>query len=258
MSCIDRMPVLFLAHGTPMNALERNRFTEDWCKLNEATPRPQAIVCISAHWETQGTRVTCGATPQTIHDFGGFPPDLFAQQYVCPGADDLGVELCNSGLGIDLDAHWGLDHGAWSLLKHLYPQADIPVLQLSLDVDKTPAQHFALAQQLHGWRERGVLFIGSGNIVHNIHKWMMQPHGPFDWAREFDRKVFAAITAGDFAALVNYSQWQPWAADAVPTPEHFLPLLYALGLSEAGEALVSSNFTGETIEDYSMRSLRFG
>jgi len=241
-----------------MNALERNRFTEDWCRLNETTPRPQAIVCISAHWETRGSRVTCGGAPQTIHDFGGFPPALFAQQYTCPGADALAAELCNSGLGIEADDRWGLDHGAWSVLKHLYPLADIPVLQLSLDVSKTHAQHFALARQLREWRRQGVLFIGSGNVVHNISKWMMQPHGPFDWARQFDRKVFAAIAAGDFDAVVNYTQWQPWASEAVPTPEHFLPLLYALGLSEADEPLLSSNFTGDTIEDYSMRSLRFG
>jgi len=257
-SADDVMPVLFLAHGTPMNALEQNRFTQGWCRLNETTPRPQAIVCISAHWETQGSRVTLGGAPQTIHDFGGFPPVLFAQQYACPGADVLGTELRASDLGIEADARWGLDHGAWSVLKHLYPDADIPVLQLSLDVNKTPAQHYALAQRLRRWRKTGVLFIGSGNIVHNISKWMMQPQGPFDWAREFDRRVFSAIESGDFDAVVNYDQWQPWAKDAVPTPEHFLPLLYVLGLSDAGETLQCSNFIGKSIEDYSMRSLRFG
>lgn len=258
MSAVGVMPVLFLAHGTPMNALERNRFTEDWCRLNETTPEPKAIVCISAHWETQGSRVAAGRPPNTIHDFSGFSPALFSQHYPCPEAYSLAAELCSSGLAIEQDEDWGLDHGAWSLLKHLYPQADIPVLQLSLDVNKTPAQHYQLAQQLRDWRAQGVLFIGSGNVVHNISKWMMQPHGPFDWAKQFDLKVFSAIAAGDFEAVVNYSQWQPWAMDAVPTPEHFLPLLYALGLSDPSEKLLSTGYTGESIEDYSMRSLRFG
>lgn len=252
------MPLLFLAHGTPMNALVSNRFTEGWRELNKATTTPRAIVCISAHWETQGTRVTEGDRLATIHDFGGFPPELFAQQYPCPPANDVANELCNTLSEIQADSGWGLDHGSWSLLKHLYPQADVPVLQMSLDVNKTPRQHFELAQRLGRWRDQEVLFIGSGNIVHNIAKWMAQPQGPFDWAKEFDRRVFSAIQGGDFDAVVDYHQWQPWAMDAVPTAEHFLPLLYVLGLSRPSDVLQSSVLKGETLEDYSMRSLRLG
>ncbi len=256
MTDADLQPVLFLSHGTPMNALETNRFTEDWCRLNENTPKPRAIVCISAHWETPGSRLTYKNLP-TIHDFGGFPPELYAQQYPAPAADQLAEELSEI-LDFELDTQWGLDHGSWSVLQHLYPDADIPVLQLSLDIHKSPQRHFELAQCLRPWREKGVLFVGSGNIVHNIRKWMMQPHGPFDWAKEFDLKVFGAIQKSDYPAVVNYQQWQPWAADAVPTQEHFLPLIYVLGLANENDQLTSSDFRGETLEDYSMRSLRLG
>lgn len=257
------MPVFFLAHGSPMNALEQNYFTNDWLQLHEGCPTPKAIVIFSAHWHVPGTRILSSEQPKTIHDFGGFPPALYQQQYPCPGnptlAKALKDSLSEAGFEASLDDNWGLDHGSWVILKHIYPEADIPVLQISLDVNRHDlTQHYAMAQALQTYRDQGVLFIGSGNIVHNIGKWMMSsPNDPIDWARDFDAVIADAIAARDIETLCQYSTL-PYARDAVPTVEHYLPLIYCMGLTQADEALRFSDFGFEDLSTACSRSARWG
>lgn len=236
----ERMPVLFLGHGSPMNAIEENEFVANFRKLGRDLPRPNAILCISAHWETRGTQVTAMEAPQTIHDFGGFPQALFDVQYPAPGNPQLAEETkaMVHSTQVGLNYNWGLDHGAWSVVKHLYPNADVPIIQMSLDHTLKPEQHYALAKEIAALRDKGVLIIGSGNMVHNLRMvaWdKMNEAYAFDWAQEARNKMNTAILGGDHAALVNFHA-QGRAFDlAIPTPEHYLPLLYALALQGKDE-----------------------
>lgn len=236
-----RMPVLFLGHGSPMNAIEENEFVEGFRKLGREIPRPQAILCISAHWETRGTHVTAMAHPPTIHDFGGFPKTLFEVQYPAPGSPELAAETKRliTATDVGLDHKWGLDHGAWSVVRHMYPEADIPIIEMSLDYTLTPAQHYALAQQIASLRDKGVLVIGSGNMVHNLRMvaWdKLDTAGfGFDWALEAREKMSNFILEGDHRALVGYQAQGRAFQLAIPSPEHYLPLLYALALKKEGE-----------------------
>lgn len=236
----ERMPVLFLGHGSPMNAIEENEFVQGFRKVAAEITKPQAIICVSAHWETRGTYVTAMAKPRTIHDFGGFPKALFDVQYPAPGDPKLAEEVKQmvKGAAVGLDQSWGLDHGAWSVVKHLYPNADVPIIQLSLDRSLTPEKHYALAKELASLREKGVLIIGSGNMVHNLGMvaWdkFDQPFA-FDWAQEASEKMKRAITTGDHTPLIDFHA-QGRAFDlAINSSEHFLPLLYALALQQNDE-----------------------
>jgi 4,5-DOPA dioxygenase extradiol len=231
-----KMPVLFMGHGSPMNALESNEFTKKWQQLGQTLPKPQAILCISAHWETEGTYLTAMPKPQTIHDFGGFPQALFDVQYPASGSSDLvkNAKEMIQPTTVGLDEKWGLDHGCWSILKPMYPNADIPVVQLSLDYRKDAAYHYQLAKTLQQLRYKGVLIIGSGNIVHNLGliNWqkMNEPEYGFDWALEARAKINDLITTGNHQQLIQYKNLGKAIALAVPSPDHYLPLLYSLAL----------------------------
>lgn len=239
----EAMPVLFLGHGSPMNAIEENEFVAGFRKTGNEIPRPKAIICVSAHWETRGTYVTAMKQPRTIHDFGGFPQELYQVQYPAPGDPELAKEVKNSLKSTDtgLDHNWGLDHGSWSVVKHLYPKADIPVIQLSLDTRKTPQEHYALAHELSLLRRKGILIIGSGNMVHNLRMvaWdKLNTSGyAFDWASEASEKMKSFIRNGDHQSLINYSQQGRAFQLSIPTPEHYLPLLYVLALQEKNESI---------------------
>lgn len=237
MSKTAKMPVLFLGHGSPMNAIEENEFVTGFRNIAKGIPKPNAILCVSAHWETKGTFVTAMQNPPTIHDFGGFPKELFAVQYPAPGSPDLAKETKTliTKTEIILDDKWGLDHGAWSVIKHLYPNADIPVIQMSIDYSQSPQYHYELAQQIKSLREKGVLIIGSGNMVHNLGmvewKRLNETFG-YDWAIEANEKMKKFILSGDHKQLINFRS-QGKAFDlAIPTPEHYLPLLYSLALKD--------------------------
>ncbi|MHC1777775.1 MAG: 4,5-DOPA dioxygenase extradiol [Lentimicrobium sp.] len=254
------MPVLFLGHGSPMNAIELNEFSKGWRTVGKTLPVPNAILCISAHWETKGTFVTAMEKPRTIHDFGGFPQELFDVQYPAPGSPELALEtqrqlkMTEAGL----DESWGLDHGAWSVIKHLYPEAGIPVIQLSLDYSKPPQYHYDLAGELAALREKGILIVGSGNMVHNLRTidWR-NPDSGFDWAVEADTQMREWIAAGNHQALINYEKGGKAFSMSIPTPEHYLPLLYALGLKGKNEDV--SIFNAKTIMgSVSMTSVKIG
>lgn len=231
-----KMPVLFLGHGSPMNAIEENEFVRGFRNIGKEIARPNAILCISAHWETRGTYVTAMQNPRTIHDFGGFPQELFEVQYPAPGSPDLAQQTKNliTQTEVGLDGTWGLDHGAWSVIKHMYPQADIPVIQMSLDYGKPPKYHYELAKELAILRTKGVLIVGSGNMVHNLRRvaWdkLNEVDYAYEWATEASEKMKACITQGDHQPLINYSSQGTAFNLAIPTPEHFLPLLYTLAL----------------------------
>ncbi|MGE4170255.1 MAG: 4,5-DOPA dioxygenase extradiol [Candidatus Margulisiibacteriota bacterium] len=226
------MPTLFIGHGNPMNAIENNAFSKTWQQLGQTLPKPRAILCISAHWETQGTAITAMPTPKTIHDFYGFPEPLSTFQYPAPGDPALATTIqASMTQHIHLDHAWGLDHGAWSLLTHLYNAADIPVLQLSLDKHKSPQDHYHLAKELAFLRTQGVLIIGSGNVVHNLRAADWQDAtAQFDWAKEANHQIQTLIESGNHDSLANYAKLGPELRHAIPTPEHFLPLLYILAL----------------------------
>jgi 4,5-DOPA dioxygenase extradiol len=254
------MPVLFLGHGSPMNAIELNEFSRGWQQVGKSIPTPSAIVCISAHWETKGTFVTAVEKPRTIHDFGGFPQELFDVQYPAPGSPELAMEtkLLLKTTEVGLDETWGLDHGAWSVIKHLYPKADIPVIQLSLDYSKPPQYHYELAAELAALRNKGVLIIGSGNMVHNLRiiDWK-KPDTGFDWAIETDAKMRQWIADGNHQALIDYKKAGRAFEQSIPTPEHYLPLLYTLGLQGKNEEI--SFFNTKTIMgSISMTSVKIG
>lgn len=236
----SKMPVLFLGHGSPMNAIEENEFVTGFRNIARSIPKPNAILCVSAHWETKGTFVTAMQNPPTIHDFGGFPKELFAVQYPAPGSPDLAKQTKSliTKTEVGLDDKWGLDHGAWSVIKHLYPKADVPVIQMSLDYNQTPQYHYALATEIKSLREKGVLIIGSGNMVHNLGKveWrrLNETFG-YDWAIEANEKMKKFILDGNHKELINFRS-QGKAFDlAIPTPEHYLPLLYSLALQDKNE-----------------------
>ncbi|MFN4084017.1 MAG: 4,5-DOPA dioxygenase extradiol [Bacteroidia bacterium] len=242
----DKMPVLFLGHGSPMNAIEENEFVIGFITLAKTIPKPNAILCISAHWETKGTFVTAMQNPRTIHDFSGFPKELFEVQYPAPGSPELAKHTKSiiTKTTVGLDDKWGLDHGAWSVIKHLYPNADIPVIQMSIDYTQTPQYLYELAQQLMPLREKGVLIIGSGNMVHNLGMvaWrrLNETFG-FDWAVEANEKMKEFILNNNHKQLINFRN-QGKAFDlAIPTPEHFLPLLYALALKKEYDKITLFN-----------------
>ena len=266
-----RMPVLFVGHGSPMNAIEDNAWRRSWqavgAELMARAARPQLILCVSAHWLTRGGwQITGMAQPRTIHDFGGFPQELFDQQYPAPGAPavarGLAAELrspaTGGALGVD-EGEWGLDHGTWSVLKPMFPQAGIPVLQLSMDYSRPPAEHYALGQQLKSLRERGVLIVGSGNVVHNLRATRRgtAANEAYDWAAEFDTVVQDQIKKGQLGALQDFLKLGPVARQAHPTHEHYLPLLYAAGAVHASEMPRFFN-TGYQSASISMRSVLWG
>jgi 4,5-DOPA dioxygenase extradiol len=230
------MPVLFMGHGSPMNAIEDNEFSHAWQEAARQIPKPKAILCISAHWETRGSQVTAMEAPRTIHDFYGFPRPLFEKQYPTPGSPELAariVELVGESKVLP-DQSWGLDHGTWSVLCRMYPQADVPVVQLSLDRNLDAAGHYALSQQLSQLRQEGVLIVGSGNIVHNL-RMMVWEDKAFDWATEYDAKVKQWILEDDHEAIIHYEKYGKAAMLSVNSAEHYLPLLYVLGLKEKDE-----------------------
>jgi 4,5-DOPA dioxygenase extradiol len=237
------MPVLFLGHGSPMNAIEENEFVTGWRTVGKTIPRPNAILCISAHWETRGTYVTAMETPATIHDFGGFPQKLFEVDYPAPGSPALAsqVQQLVTKTTVGLDQKWGLDHGCWSVVRHLYPAADVPIIQMSLDYYQTPRFHYDLSKELASLRRKGILIVGSGNMVHNLQRvaWdkMNESGFAFDWATEASEKMKKFILSGDHQSLINFKS-QGRAFDlAIPTPEHFLPLLYVLALKEENDKI---------------------
>lgn len=231
----EEMPVLFLGHGSPMIAIEENQFVTGFRDIVQKIPTPKAILCVSAHWETRGTFVTAMSTPPTIHDFGGFPQALFNVQYPAPGNPELAQEIKNlvQSAEVGLDVEWGLDHGAWTVIKHMYPKANIPIVEFSLDYRRTPEQHYQLAQELKALRKKGVLIIGSGNIVHNLRAvaWnRINDTFGFDWAIEANNVVKKAIMERNHQLLMNPFEQGQALQMAIPTPEHYLPLLYALAL----------------------------
>lgn len=242
-----KMPVLFVGHGSPMNAIEENQFTEGWKNIASSIPKPSSILCISAHWETNGTSVSAMDQPETIHDFSGFPPELYNITYPAPGNPELASEIKRSvrSASVGLDFNWGLDHGCWCVVRHMYPGADVPVIQLSLDYSKPPQLHYNLAGELKELRNKGVLIIGSGNMVHNLRMvaWdkMNEPEYGYDWALEAGNKMKDFISSGDHLSLIDYKSQGKAFSLAVPTPEHFLPLLYILALQDKDDSITFFN-----------------
>jgi 4,5-DOPA dioxygenase extradiol len=243
----EKMPVLFIGHGSPMNGIENNEFSLQWEKTGKELPSPTAILVVSAHWLTNGTHITAMNHPKTIHDFGGFPQALFDVQYPAPGNSQLAQEtkelIKSTNVGLNHD--WGLDHGAWSVVRRMYPDASIPVLQLSIDYSKPASYHYNLAKELAALRKKGVLIIGSGNMVHNLRMvaWdkMDQPGFGYDWAIEMHELFKTKITEGDHQALINYETLSKSAKLAIPTPDHYYPLMYVLGLQEKDEEPIFFN-----------------
>lgn len=255
---MERMPVLFVGHGSPMNAIEDNAFTRALPELSARLPRPEAVCVVSAHWVTSGSHVLTSAHPQTIHDFYGFPRPLYEVEYPAPGAPVEAGKLAEKP-AIVPDDQWGLDHGSWSVLRHMYPKADVPAFQLSLDERRTLKEHLDLGREIKQLRDRGVLILGSGNIVHNLRRidWN-DPHAAFDWAREFDTRVKAAVDGHDTRALAEPQKWgEALLASAHPTIEHYLPLLYCMGSTDEGDA-VSYPYEGFDFGSISMRAVLFG
>jgi 4,5-DOPA dioxygenase extradiol len=255
------MPVIFFGHGNPMNTLRRNAWTEGWAAIGQGIPRPRAVLSISAHWYVPGTMVTAMPSPRTIHDFGGFPRELHEVEYPAPGDPEL-AERVRDLLGsvpADLDMRWGLDHGTWSVLCHVFPQADIPVVQLSIDETQPAAFHFETGKKLAPLRDEGVLVMGSGNLVHNLHAYAWGRHvpEPLAWAARFESQARELLLAGDYAPLVEYETLGRDATLAVPTPDHYLPLLYVLALRREGEQ-VSFPVEGFDGGSVSMLAVRIG
>jgi len=257
------MPVLFVGHGSPMYAIEENEFVESWRNLGKKLPKPKAIICISAHWETRGTQVTSMLNPPTLHDFGGFPRELYEVQYPAPGSPELAKETIQeiSGTTVSSDEKWGLDHGTWSVIRRIYPKADIPVIQLSLDYHKSPEEHYRLAKELASFREKGVLIVGSGNIVHNLRHvaWDKPDDEEYghDWAIEANDTIKKLIVENNHKALIDYKLLGTAVQMAVPSPDHYLPLLYALALKKEDEEL--SFFNDKAVMgSLTMTSLKIG
>lgn len=258
-----KMPVLFLGHGSPMNAIEENQFVQGFRKAADEIPKPNAILCISAHWFTDGTKVTAMDMPKKIHDFGGFPQALFDVEYPAPGSPELAKETAGllSPVLVEEDHHWGLDHGAWSVIRHMYPEADIPVIQMSIDYTKPPQYHFDLAKKLHKLREKGILIIGSGNIIHNLRliDWrnLNTVGAGWDWAIEAREKTNSWLLNGNFQNIIDYHKQGTSLQYAAPSPDHYLPLIYSLGLKDKSEnlALFNDELIGGSL---SMTSVRIG
>jgi 4,5-DOPA dioxygenase extradiol len=257
------MPVLFIGHGSPMNGIEQNEFSAGWQQIMNGHERPVAVLVVSAHWLTKGTHITAMEHPRTIHDFGGFPPELYQVQYPAPGLPHLASATAQwvSTFELSLDHEWGLDHGTWTVVRHMYPEADIPVLQLSIDYNRPASWHYALAKELAELRHRGILIIGSGNMVHNLRMvaWdkLNEPDFGFDWAHEMHHLFKEKIAQRDHNALIHYEQMGQAAKLAVPTPDHYYPLIYALGLSLPSDNLLFFNdrLVGGSLN---MTSVKFG
>ena len=256
------MPVLFIGHGNPMNALDNDgALAHKWRDIATNIPRPRAIIAVSAHWYVRGTHVTAMERPRTIHDFGGFPKELFDVQYPAPGDPALASHLIGtlSPTSVELDYSWGLDHGTWSVLVHMYPDANIPVVQLSIDRGQPASFHYDLAHRLSPLRDDGVLILGSGNLVHNLHAYSWGGHvgTPYPWALEFETKTRELLAAHEHGPLIAYETMGPAALQSVPTPDHYLPFLYAIALCRGGEQLSYpvEGFDGGSI---SMLSVRIG
>jgi 4,5-DOPA dioxygenase extradiol len=252
------MPVLFLGHGSPMNTIEDGPVRRSWQALGASLPRPAAILCISAHWETRGVYVTGSSRPDTIHDFNGFPRALFDVRYPCPGSPELAHRVVDllDGVRAHIDPQRGLDHGAWGVLQPMFPAADIPVVQMSLSVLQPGAWHYDLARQLGPLRDEGVLVVASGNIVHNLRQFNWKDPKPLEWAERFDEDVAEHIATGHHEGLLGYETLGTDALLAVPSPEHYLPLLYALGLQRDGEPV--RFFNEGVVGSISMRSVQIG
>jgi 4,5-DOPA dioxygenase extradiol len=255
------MPVLFIGHGSPMNGIEDNEFSQRWKKMAQEIATPKAVLVVSAHWFTRGTKITAMDFPQTIHDFGGFPKELFAVQY--PAAGDAALAKETAALikttEVELDHDWGLDHGTWTIIRHMYPAANIPVLQLSIDYTKGPAYHYELAQELTALRKKGVLIVGSGNMVHNLRMvdWKLINGGGYDWTHTINEKFKELILNRDHQPLINYQTLGKEALLAIPTVEHYLPLLYTLGLQ--GKAEEASFFNDKMVGgSLTMTSVKIG
>jgi 4,5-DOPA dioxygenase extradiol len=262
MDSLQRMPVLFVGHGSPMNAIEHNAFTETLRELGARLVKPKAVCVVSAHWVTPGSHVLASAHPKTIHDFYGFPRPLYEVQYPAPGAPEEAERLASEreiAPQIVRDQEWGLDHGSWSVLRHMYPEADVPAFQLSLSERRSFKQHLELGREIRALRERGVLIVGSGNLVHNLGRldWD-DPHGAYDWAVEFDARVKSAVDAHDAESLAEPQKWgEALLAKAHPTAEHYLPLLYCMGATDERDA-VSYPYEGFDFGSISMRMILFG
>ena len=255
------MPAIFFGHGNPMNALTKNAWTEGWASIGKNTPRPRAVLCVSAHWYLPATLVTAMPTPRTIHDFGGFPRQLHEVQYPAPGDPELArvVQSILAPLSVNLDERWGLDHGTWSVLCHVFPEADVPVIQLSID-DTQPAEfHYETAKRLTALRDEGVLIVGSGNLVHNLHAYAWGRHEiePFEWAVSFETRARELLLAGDHEPLIAYETLGRDAVLSAPTPEHYLPLLYVIAQQRKGDevSFPVEGFDGGSI---SMLSVQIG
>lgn len=242
-----KLPVLFIGHGSPMNGIEDNQFSQTWRGMGQKIERPKAVLVISAHWLTTGTHITAMNNPKTIHDFGGFPEELFRVQYPAPGNPELAQAtkqlITKTDVGLDHD--WGLDHGTWTVVRHMYPDADIPVLQLSIDYSKPPQYHYDLAKQLAALRKKGVLIIGSGNMVHNLRMlaWdkLNETEYGFDWANEMNAIFKNKIIDGNHKALIDYETLDKAAKLAIPTPDHYYPMLYALALQDNKDDIIFFN-----------------
>jgi 4,5-DOPA dioxygenase extradiol len=235
------LPAIFFGHGNPMNAVWNNRYTEAWRRIGQDTPRPKAILSISAHWFVPETGVTITTAPKTIHDFGGFPRELYQVQYPAPGDPELAyrVQRMLAPLDVTLDESWGFDHGTWSVLRHVYPDADIPVVQLSIDETRPASFHFEIGQKLAPLRNENVLIVGSGNLVHNLHAYAWGRHmpDPYDWAIRFEEVAREAMLAGEYQPLIDYEKLGREAMLSIPTPDHYLPLLYVIATRQEGEAI---------------------
>lgn len=237
----ELLPAIFFGHGNPMNAVRNNNYTEGWRRIGQQTPRPKAIVAISAHWYVPSTGVTINTAPRTIHDFGGFPRELYEVQYLAPGDPKLArrVQKLLAPLPVKLDDSWGLDHGTWSVLRHVYPDADVPVVQLSIDETQPASFHFQLGRQLASLRNERILIVGSGNLVHNLHTYAWGRHmpDPYDWAVRFETRAKEIMLAGDYRSLVDYEKLGRDAMLSIPTPDHYLPLLYVLAVRQSNESI---------------------
>lgn len=253
---MSRTPTIFFGHGNPLNAIASNQYTQAWTAAGAAMPKPEAVLMVSAHWYLPGTRVVTNEAPRTIHDFGGFPRELYEVEYPAPGAPELAKRVASllSPIAVQPDASWGLDHGTWSVLIHVFPEASVPVIQLSIDETLAPEQHFEIGRRLRPLRDEGVLIAGSGNIVHNLeaYAWGRHTQGPYDWARRFENTARELISSRTFDSLVKYPALGQDAMLSVPTPEHYLPLLYVLGASHTSDRVT---FPLEGIEGGSISML---
>lgn len=257
----QRTPAVFVGHGNPLNALQRNDYTEGWKTIGHSFKKPKAILAVSAHWYLPGTRVTASNNPRTIHDFGGFPPELYQVKYEAPGSPQLAMRVREllDPVAVELDYDWGLDHGTWSVLCHMFPEADVPVVQLSIDETQTAEYHYELGHKLQTLRDEDILLFGSGNLVHNLHAyaWGKRPAEPFDWAIRFEQDVVSYLLAAEHGPIVHYETISRDALLAVPTPEHYLPLLYMIA-TQGPEDQISFPIKGIDGGSISMLSVQVG